>query len=59
MKRVISKIYYAGDGVRDGILDVSMIGVVTRWCACDDRKNGGDSGTVDVDVSIAYSSAVS
>ena len=57
---MIRKTTYANDRVRGSGSDVPMGGLVMWRCACDDCDGNGDSGNIDVDLSIAiaYSRAV-
>ena len=50
---MISKNDYANDRGFGGGLDMSMGGLITWRCACDDIDSGGDTGTVDVHIDVA------
>ena len=50
---VISETAYANDGFFNGGSGVSIGELVMRRCACSDHNNGGNSGTVGVDVDSA------
>ena len=59
MKTVISNTDNADGRVCGGGSYVSMGGLVIRKCAHGDCEDGGDYRTVDIDVAVAYSRAVS